>query len=224
MSALTIPEQYERGITNIKNLSDSDTDKVLQALKAAGPEAKSVEIVNSLGPMLKQLSEDDVNKLVEAIYSLYFLRAHSEVDIDEFVNDVAEAISESENKELRVSESNELTRLKTKFKALLSVQPISTHSKAHGLRTDFANIFWDAKIITDIRPIWDEDPKLPPDATVITNTLKLEYHHIGGHGELYVYLDKEDIEMLMSVLQRARDKIATLEFLATAKWMKILED
>ena len=224
MSALKIPKEYEAGIATIKKLSDSDADKILQVLKEASPGASPPEIVTKLHPILPTFSEDDVENLVEALHSMYLIRAHSDVSIEEFVNDLTDAIRESGNKDIQTSNPEELERLKSRFESLLTVGPLSTQAKAHVLRQDFANIFWDAKIITDIRPIWDGDVKQPPEATVITNTLKLEYHHIGGHGELYVYLDKEDIETLMYVLQRAQDKMATLRTLATAKWMKILEE
>lgn len=224
MPGLTIPEEYERGIINIKNLSDSDLDKVLEVLKSASPEVDSTENTDKLRSILPSSSEDDVEKLVEALYSLYSFRAHADVPVEEFLDDLSDAINESDNKELRTSNPDDLKVFRSRLKSLLTIQSLSTHIKARGLRTDFANIFWDAKIISDIRPIWDGDVKQPPEAVVITNTLKLEYHDIHGHGELYVCLDKEDIEMLISVLMRAQDKIATLNTLTTSKWMKIIED
>jgi hypothetical protein len=224
MSALKIPKEFEPGFVIMKNLSDTDTEKLSQVLRDAAPGAEAFEVVPTLRPVLPTLSDHDVEELVDTLYSMYFLRAESDVSVEQFINDLGEAINESENKNIRPSDAEELLRFKKKLKALLTVPPLLIASKAQALRTDFANIFWDAKIISDIRPIWEGDVKHPPGAAVITNTLKLEYHHIGGHGELYVYLDSQDIEVLMSVLQRAQDKIATIRASTTSKWMKILED
>ncbi len=141
---------------------------------------------------------------MEALYSLYFIRANADVPVEDFLDDLSKAISESENKDIQTSNPADLKLLKKRFKSLLTVRPLSTQAKALGLRTDFANIFWDARVITDIRPIWDGDVKQPPEAVAITNTLKLEYHDIHGHEELYVYIDKEDIEILISALTRAQ--------------------
>lgn len=223
MPELTIPVEYERGIANIKSLSDADAGKILKVLNDESPGTSPAQIARKLQPSLP-FSEDDVAELVKALCSLYAIRAYADAAVDEFVDDLARAISKSTNKDLQTSDPEELRRLKRIFESLLTVRSLSTQSKAHSLRTDFANIFWDAKIMSDIRPIWDGDVKQPPDATVITNTMKLEYHHIGGHGEFYVCLDKDDIETLMSVLKRAQDKMATLQRLATATWMKTIEE
>lgn len=221
MPELTIPEEYEYGIAKIKNLSDADVGKILKVLNDESPGTSPFEISKKLQP---NVPEEDVAELVKALCSLYSIRAYADATVAEFVDALVRAISKSKNKELRTSEPEELQRLKRRFESLLTVRSLSIASKANVLRTDCANIFWDAKIIADIRPIWDSDVKQPPDATVITNTMKLEYHHIGGHGEFYVCLDKDDIEKLMTVLKRAQDKIATLQTLATAQWMKILEE
>lgn len=224
MATLTIPGEYERGIANIKTLSDSDVDNVLKVLKDASAEAEPFELAVKLQPILPSLPENGVEKMIEALFSLYFLRAEADVSIEEFIDDLSDAIRESENKEIQTSNPDELKRLKNRFRSLLTIRPLSTQAKAVGLRTDFVNIFWDARVITDIRPIWNGDVKQAPEAVVITNTLKLEYHDIHGHEELYVYVDKKDIEKLIAALMRAQDKGATLRTLATAKWMKVIED
>ena len=223
MAALTIPKEYEAGVANAKKLSDADTERVLRVLKEADPGASPSEIVEKLREVLPSFPKDDVDKLVEALYSLSRFRADVNVSVGEFVDDLVDAIRESANKDIHTSSRDELERLRNRFKSLLTAGPISVLAKARELRQDFANIFWDAKVITDIRPVWNGDATQPPEGVVITNTLKLEYHHVGGHAELYMYLNKEDIETLIYVLVRAQDKMATLRTLATAQWMKILE-
>ncbi len=224
MSALTIPEEYEDGIAVIKSLSDTDLNRILEALKEAKPSGDPGDIVQMLRSDLPSISETDLEKFVETLYSLYSFRAHSDVSVDQFVADLSEATTESDNPKVRTSNPADLAVLKSRFKALLTVRPFSTLSKAQGLRYDFANIFWDAKVISDIRPVWDGDVTKPPEGIVITQTLKLEYHYIGGHGEIYVCLDRDDIEALISVLERAQTKATTLKSLATAIPLKILDE
>ena len=224
MSALTIPEEYEGGIVVIKSLSDPDIEKVVDVLKRAGPHTNRVEVSGNLCKVLSSLPKENIEQLLAALHSLYSLRSYSDVPINEFLDDLVDAISESKNEEIHTSNPKELAALKRRFESLLTVRSLSLQAKASGLGRDFPNLFCDAKIITDIRPIWDGDVKNPPEATVIANTLKLEYHDIGGHEELYVYLDRYDIETLISVLRRAQEKTATLESLTTSGWMKTLNE
>lgn len=224
MPGLKIPKEYEQGIVVVKSLSDSDVHQILEVLKGENQTIDPPALVSAVLPILSQRSRNEVRNFAEALHSLYFLRAHSDVEIEKFVDDLIDAVRLSDNKQLQTSDPEELVHLRNTFKSLLTVRRLSLQLKADELGEDFANIFWDAKIITDIRPIWEGDVKRPPEGTVITNTLKLEYHSAGGHGELYLYIDKDDIDTLLSVLNRSKDKMTTLESLATASWMKILRE
>lgn len=224
MPALVIPKENERGIAVIKLLSDSDTNQVSEVFKKSIPPIRYTDIVSALQPILHGLSKEDIEDLVDAIYSLYFLRSDSDVSIQQFLADLLEAIKESDNKEIQTTNAAELAILESKFKSLLTIRPLSTLAKAHELRGDFANIFWDAKVISDIRPVWDEDVKVPPDGVVIAQTLKLKYGDVESPKELYLNMNEEDIELLISVLMRAQQKRATLESLAKESWMKILHE
>ena len=224
MPGLSIPKDYERGIEIIKSLSNSDVDKIGEVLKNA-PTEDSPGTISAVTPILeKEYEENDIYVLVQTLYSLYFVFSHRDDSIDHFVDDLCEAIKESSNAEVQTSDPAELARLKTKFKSLLTIRPLLTAAKAHALQIEFANVFWDAKIISDIRPIWNGDVKEPPEGVVVTHTLKLEYRNCGGQSELYVYLDKNDIQTLLTVLKRAQDKVLTLESLTNTNWMKILDN
>jgi hypothetical protein len=221
---LTIPNEYERGIEVVKSLPESDVDLISKALEDLTPSNEPSAITRLVRPSLANFSESDVDEFAKTLHSLYLFRSHSDVAIDDFVTDLCEAIQDSENPKVRTSDVNELAALKRKFKSLLDVRALSLVAKAHGLRSDFANIFWDAKMISDIRPVWNGDVKASPEGVVITHTLKLEYHYAGGHGEIYVAMDNRDIDKLMYVLERAQDKAVTLKALATTGWLKILDE
>ena len=223
MPALEIPKKYERGFVLIRSFTDTDFEQILKILGAATPASEPSDILPSLRTHLPDFPADDVQKFLDTIYSLYMYRSHADAPIDEFVADLSEAIRHSANKDLQTADPAELALLGSRLKSLLGVRPLSILSKAHGLRTDFANIFSDAKVISDIRPIWDGAVTNPPEGVVITQTLKLEYSSIDGSEELYLYLDKDDIALLISVLTRAQEKIATLESLSGTGWMKILD-
>ncbi len=83
-------------------------------------------------------------------------------------------------------------------------------SKAKDLQYEHENTFCDARIITDLRPVFDADVKSPPTGMVIAHILKLEYHHCGKHTEIHIAIDKDDIQNLMYVLGRACEKADTL--------------
>jgi len=221
---LTLPKENERGIAIIKLLSDSEVNQISEVLRKFSPPIKFSKVISDVRPILEGRSEEDIESLVDTIYSLYSLRFYREAPIEEFLVDLLDAIRESDNEELKTINSDEAAALEFRLKSLLTARTFSVLTKAHDLHGEFANIFWNAKVISDIRPVWDEDVKVPPVGVVITQTLKLEYGDIEGSKELYLNVNEGDIELLISVLLRAREKAATLESLATADWLKILHE
>jgi hypothetical protein len=222
--ALAIPKENERGIAVIKLLSDSDANQIFEVFRKSIPPIKFTDTVSALQAIPLEYSKEDIDNLVDAIYWLYFLRSRADAPIEQFLADLLEAIKESDNKEIQTTDPADLAILESKFKSLLTIRPLSTLAKAHELRGDSASIFWDARMISDIRPVWDGDVKLPPEGVVITQTLKLEYADIEGSKELYLNMKDEDIELLISVLMRAQQKRSTLESLTKESWMKILDE
>jgi hypothetical protein len=79
------------------------------------------------------------------------------------------------------------------------------------LQSDVERAFCDARILTDLRPIFGGEVDAPK-AMIIVHTLKLSYHDAatGKHEELFVAIDDEDIEKLKRILERAERKAKSL--------------
>jgi hypothetical protein len=220
---LAIPKEYERGFALIKSLSDSDIERVLEVLSGAIAAADAERISALLIPALPALQGDDIGKLAATLYSLYQFRGHSDISLDRFVKDISDATATVENGDARTSSEEERKVLSEKLKSLLTVRPLSLISKAHQLHGEAGNLFSGAKVISDIRPVWEGDPTEHPEGTVIIQTLKLSYYDIEGPKELYLNLSDDDIETLISALERARDKAVTLTALAKEGWLRVID-
>jgi hypothetical protein len=171
--------------------------KTLLARSAAGI-AQSIDAVT-------------LQKITAALLSLGMVLYDSDVDLETFVHDVVGAMSEMVGVD-QVIKPDESLVLEDRFQKLLDSPALKSASKSGVLRSDFPNTFCDAKILTDVRPIFGDDPRRPPPAAIITHTLKIEYHHSGNrkHGEFYVGLDGDDLETIARAIQRARDKSLSL--------------
>ena len=97
-------------------------------------------------------------------------------------------------------------------------------SKARRLHTDHENTFCNVRIISDLRAVFDADVGETPTGFVTAHILKLGYHHSGKHKNLYVGMDKIDIDNLMSALQRAKAKAITLTSVSNKAGFEILAD
>ena len=100
--------------------------------------------------------------------------------------------------------------------ALLSSAAIRLPAKALHLSTDFVDVFISSNVLTDIRPVFDNE-RNKIEGAVITQTFRIHYFSSDGsttERELALAVDLDDIEKLMKELQSAKEKaeIAKKEF------------
>ena len=214
MANLSIPERYKPGLAKLRTLSDDLLLNLLAALERCAPTASWKELSNRLAAEMPEITKDELRDIARAVIGLYFLRGDAGVSIEKLAVDVCEAMRAVGSEELSLSES-EYPKFKDRLEKVLAIKPLSYASKATGLRYDFERTFCKAKILTDVRPVF-EDPGEAPVGAVITHTLKLGYHEgleLGEHKEIYIALDSEDISALQKVLTRAENKAISLQAL-----------
>jgi hypothetical protein len=140
---------------------------------------------------------------------LAILSAVSYVEPPEWTTQrVAEEIVKAEELEIS-AERRESSR--DFLVGMMELPPIITSAKASDLITEYERIFGDARIVTDIRPVFMEDPHEMSSGAVIVSTLKIQYQDSRGASSFYVALDTQDLEALKKVVDRALSKIETVK-------------
>lgn len=207
MPSLTIPEPYRRGIEALASLSDDAFNEFLSALGRAPVLTTAKELTTWLIPEVRHSNADEIEKIVEAVSSLYRIRIRYEVSASNLAADVLNAVGESG----RASEQPE--RFRTRLEKLLVQDSLNTASaKALELRTEYERIYNESRVMTDLRPIFGGNVEDAPAAMLIVHTLKMSYYEDVSKRphEIYVTLDSEDIRELKKVLDRAELKEQSL--------------
>ena len=84
---------------------------------------------------------------------------------------------------------------------------METTAKALDLSYDYANLLQTTRIVTDIRPIFDNDvTKI--DAAVVSFTLRLSYDNTEGNHGLSIAMNQADVKALREQCDRALKKSA----------------
>ncbi|MCX6381767.1 MAG: hypothetical protein NT023_20210, partial [Armatimonadetes bacterium] len=99
----------------------------------------------------------------------------------------------------------------TYLKQILSVEQIDIIAKATSVLLDHERVYSNARVLTDIRPVFSSDVAIMPTAVLIVHMLKIGYHENGEHKEFYVALDTEDVRKLQETLERATTKDKSLK-------------
>jgi hypothetical protein len=158
-------------------------------------------------PKVPNLSPDEAESVFDAISSLHRVRAYSEVPVEEFIVDVCESLTEHGDLSPLAQPA-----FRERLGRLLEIEALRVAGKAIALHTEYENLFCSARVLTDARPIYGDDPSAPPTAMIINHTLKLDYHTGGGGhiAEFYVALGSRDLQELHEVLIRAEKKAKSL--------------
>lgn len=210
-----IPASEIAALTALKDMSDESVKAFVAAINSVPPSADTDEMARRVAKKVPAIPAKKLEAVLDALYGIYYIRELSGVPRPTFLNDFMEGIQNTS--ELRVAKT-EVPKLRAKFEGLLNIDTFNSLSKAKRLQRDGERLYCDAKIISDIRPVFRAEPTERPLGAVVTHTLKLGFHEGGNHKEFHVILDAVDLDMLADVVSRAQEKDSTLrDLLKSAK-------
>jgi hypothetical protein len=196
-------------------LTDEQAAALLAKLQQSGP----VLFRGDVGPFIPEdvpgLSGGDAVELMTALLGAGSYQSSSGTSAEQFAANVAAS------NDLKLQPA-ERASLRSRLAALLSIPSVAASTKALDLQSEHERLFHSARVLTDLRPVFGNEEITSPTATLITHMLKLEYHEESGHEALYVALDDGDIEQLIRVLSRAREKSESLRRLVAASGLTLL--
>jgi hypothetical protein len=207
---MRIPKQLEEGFVKVISLSNESFLELMSALEEAPATYKPDSIAVQLLAKTKQLSAVDINDIVTAILSLQRLREDSGLSEAELIEQVASAMEETDNKQLLLEDENR-TRFKLRVTSLLNCVFLSTLGRILSLINEYAHVFGEVRVLTDIRSAFISQPEDQPKAAIITHMLRIGYLDNGEPKNFYVALDSSDITKIIDALERAKKKAKALK-------------
>ena len=168
-------------------------------------------------------SSEEIERAIETLMLLANLRADHGDSIPDFIDNLVRSMERDRRKELHL-EASAQAQFKKNLTILLAVKNLIVASKAIYLRRDYEHTYCRTRILTDIRPIFEEDRTLPPVNALIVHTLQLVYHEGSGTKEIHIALDVENLSSLKVQIERAEEKTKSLKtLLAKVKLPTILD-
>jgi hypothetical protein len=161
------------------------------------------ELLDEVGEILGQA---DAEPLVRQLLSIQGIVRQSGLPVQEVISGVRAAIEEqSLDNAFNVCEWLKIERI---LSSLVELKCVRLAATALELAYDYANLLKRTKILTDIRPLYNESGDAI-EAAVVSYTLRLKYDSADGDHELSIALDEADIKSLMRQCERAVKKAAT---------------
>lgn len=203
---LEIPEALADGLAALFRLSDEQISVLQSELQQAKPRLSRAKFLEDLAGKIPT-DPPAARAIAEALLSMYLARASFEVRAERFVEGVLSAAQEAEDERLHF-EAAEASKIKDRLVSLLTEQSLAITSKAFDVMTEHERTYTTgrARILTDLRPIYGDEPTAPPSTAVVVHNLKITYHERGGIREFYVAMDTDDLLDLKDAIERAQQK------------------
>lgn len=209
MEITGIPERYHLGLTLFIELEDEVIEEILASLeKNISPLVEIEKINHTVANQVTQLDVKQSQKIIDFILSLYGLFTETESDFypQEFVDSLLEFLRTSQEFSEKFTEFQLQRFNKRLLRVIEQGGVLSILFKAANVILEQERIFLKARVISDIRPIFDRDLEKGFSSATIVHTLKLEYRQANNSKEFFVALDSIDIKQLQEQLNRAEKK------------------
>lgn len=190
------------------------------ALKAALDQAEPALLLKDLERSVVAragIEKLDVPSVLSMLVSMGAARQRFRMSADEFAGAVLDAAHALEGLPPQMAWGD----LKRDLAGMLGSTSLAVTAKSLEVMTDHAKVFQGARVLTDLRPVFD-DPGKQPVAAVVVHQLKIDYVENKERNTFFVALDKDDIEQLKRELERATLKEKGLRSLAEGSRVRLL--
>jgi hypothetical protein len=222
---LNVPERYRSGFSVIARMSDASFNEIASALERAPAFTSAKELSTWVVPEAKSTPAAEAAQIVEALTSLYRVRLRLETSPERIAKDVVGSLQEENDPDVPITEQNRKA-IADRLAKLLGMESLNVvQTKAQELKGEYEHEFCDARIFTDLRPVFRSNVADAPETMLLVHMLKLGYHdaHEGRHREFYVSLDADDLSSLKAAIERAETKAKSIKSRLDLAGLKLID-
>jgi hypothetical protein len=195
LKRLRVPPRDAPILKGIAALDEEAAERFLVSL-AQDKASSAMTLANRLDAAVPELAPIKGDAVLGVLFSLYTLHTTHSWDL----KDIVEVISRSTELDLDEKAQGELVK---RLLSALALEPIAAFAKAVDVVADQSNILHTTRILTDIRPVFQDDPKASPLGAVVLHKLKLEFLSDGRIRRLYISASEADLRSLRAAIDRA---------------------
>ncbi len=204
--ALVIPKRQIEAIGKLLKYNNANLNLLVEIVRDSPPALTAKNLADKFADTTRVPKREAVD-VVQTIVATYATRIGRQFSIEKFLEEFCESIQASELKPTK----EEMVNFRKFLTEILNLKGnIEITSKAWDILLGNERNFIEAKIFTDLRPVFRENPAEPPAGAVIVHTLKIEYSKDNDRKEVFISLDSSDLQKLKKVVERAGIKEASL--------------
>jgi hypothetical protein len=212
---LMIPRRHQVALERLARLEDDDFAAILKIVGEPVSTFRRGELVSGIVSAVATFDAGDAQLLLASVLNAQTTRQRQGWSPVE----AAEAIADASD----VDTADLGKRLVQRLVALFDLPNLFQVAKAIDLLTEHEHVFHDARIVTDIRPIFSDERHHEPIAAMIVQQMKIEFHDVTGIKAIFLALDAGDLRKLGEIIDRAQEKHETLRSVIAGMQMPLFE-
>ena len=135
MPRLTIPSEHRSGLVTLQDFSTSQIDELIGALRRAPIKFYRSDLADFVASQVQSIEKTCIRDVIDSLAALEFVRATADVSIDQFLDDLSEAL---EREELRLTNSDGSSTIE-RIKHLTQMPSLGIPAKARMLLLEGKN-------------------------------------------------------------------------------------
>ena len=219
---IRIPKHNYNGLAKLLHVSDEQLQKLFSVFEEQTP---TLSHEKYLAHVIQKVDfdPDDVAEMLDVMITLYSVRFSINLDIPDFVDVLCRALEDTGFEPL-IPDNGDWSLFRNRLTTFLSFsQSIGIVSKSSFIFFQHTNIFQEARIFTDVRPVFDSDLEETPVGGLVVHKLKITYMQSGEQQEIFLALGADDIRAIREVLDRAELKEKSISNFLKASSILTLE-
>jgi len=214
----SMPKRHLETLKEFISLPKEQQENYLQLLNSISPEFSEKEIKD-----ITNLSDDEFEEFLGYLrffISIYLNYYRYKKPLNDFINEVIKDPAKKRDIELEpIEDVRDLVE-----KIIKMDNNIGIFSKNINLSTDNPNIFFDARIITDLRHLFYNDIEIFPNYALIQHLLRISYVKNDDTKEMFFNLNLDQLMELKRIIDRAITKENTIKKMCKEKELITLEE
>lgn len=201
MVDFSLPDDVLAGLAMLRDLGPGRLEELNAAFRNMEGQALTPRQLAAAAERVRIPAKEALS-LVRVVLSLYGLRRRRSLPITEVLEGLQAAIVRSGWTDEEISKWQSVGK---KVESLLEIAPLATVSKALELGYEYPNLYQSARILTDIRPVFDQTGEVVK-ASIVSYALEIDYDNTEGNHSISIAIDAKDLDELAHACERAKAK------------------
>ena len=209
MARVRVPDRHRPVFSILLGWSETQRNEFVAALAALAPNLSITNLASALSAH-SPFSEEQADVVIEMLTSM-LSATQAATSVDDFVSRLCADLSSGSDATLQPKNGN-WRSFESFLKNLLTCNDVlRLAAKTREVRAEHEHVYCHSRILTDIRPIFQDDVHQSPEAATLIHMLKIMYHDADSHKECFFALDDQDLRQLRDQVDRAINKEKTLQ-------------